>query len=61
MIHKLQRNLANTQKKNQVKPLEPNKDKDDVAMGTCSTRQNPIYYASRTKNYLRGLQFNKYK
>jgi hypothetical protein len=60
MMQTIQRNLANTQNRNEVKPLKPDKHKDDATMETCSARENPIYYALRTKHSLRGWQCNKH-
>lgn len=55
----LQKNLTNTHIKNQVKPLQPDKGKDDAAMKACSARENPISHALRIKHSLRGWQFYK--
>jgi hypothetical protein len=60
MMQTIQRDLTNTQSRNKVKPLQPDKDKDDAAKETCSARENPIYYALRTKHSLRGWQCNKH-
>lgn len=57
-MHTIQRNLANTQSKNQVKPLQP--DKDCAAKETCSSIEKPIYYACSTKHSLKGWQGNKH-
>jgi hypothetical protein len=58
MMQTIQMNLANTQSKNEVKPLKP--DKPDATMETCSARENPIHYALRTKHSLRGWQCHKH-
>ena len=54
-------NLYSPQIESQVKPLKLDKDKDDVAKETCSARENPIYYALKTKHSLRGWQCNTHK
>jgi len=58
MMHTLQRNLTSAHIGNLVKPLEL--DKDDATKKTFSITKNPIYYASRTKHFLRGWQCNNH-
>jgi hypothetical protein len=44
--------------RNQVKPLQP--DKDDATKKACSIIENPIYYALRRTNSLKGWQCIKH-
>ena len=58
MMQTIQKNLCNSQRMNDVKPLNPNKF--DAATETCSTRENPIFYVLRTKQSLRGWHCYKH-
>lgn len=60
MMQVVQINLPNARKRNQVKPLQPYKHKDDAAKKICPIRENPICYSLRAKHSLRRWQCNKH-
>ena len=53
MIQLIQRNFTNTQRKDKVKHLKPDKH---YPTNTYLARENHTYYALRTKHSLRGWQ-----
>ena len=60
MVHKLQKNIVDTQIGNWAILLQLDKYKDDIAKETCLGRENPIYYALSTKHSLRRWQCYKH-
>ena len=57
-MHTLQQNLTNAQIRKKFKPLQLDKDKDDVAKKACLHRENPIYDLWRVKHSLKECQCN---